>query len=355
MNKFLKITGLITIMVLVTRSLTFFTYVEDTDDTSHQASFNKDYAVYALNLPEDITLAGEYIPFEDPDIFERFDREMHVNTYWQSQTLLFFKRANRYFEIIEPILEQHNIPQDFKYLSLIESGFMNVVSPAGAVGFWQILKRTGQQYGLEVNKEVDQRYDVEKSTHAACKYLNEAYKEFDSWTLAAASYNMGITGVRKQLKRQKATNYFDLTLNSETARYVFRILAVKEVMENPKKYGFNFRKKDLYQPIPTNTVKLDTAVENFGNWAEAQGINYRILKYHNPWLRQEFLTNKSGKTYSIKIPKEGNFWMDKQMMEKDTALLKPVVDTLIIDNPVMDSIDSNNVSDTSKVEVDLSK
>jgi hypothetical protein len=327
MNKFLRITGIVTLMLLGLRSLTFFTYVEDTDDRSHQAAFNDDYAVYALNLPEDITLAGEYVPFEDPDIFERFDREMHVNTYWQSQTLLFFKRANRYFEIVEPILKENNIPEDFKYLSLIESGFMNVVSPAGAVGFWQILKSTGKQYGLEINKEVDERYDVEKSTYAACKYLQEAYQEFGSWTLAAASYNMGISGVKKQLKRQKANNYFDLTLNSETARYVFRILAVKEVMENPKKYGFNFRKKDLYQPIPTYTVELDSSVENFGDWAKQFDINYRILKYHNPWLRQEYLTHNHNKTYLIKIPKEGNYWVDEQMIKKDTLLFQRQIDS----------------------------
>ncbi len=308
------------LIVVAVKSLSFFTYdFSDTDDKGYQEAFNKDYAIYALDLPEDITLAGEYVPFEDPDIYERFDREMLVNTYWQSQTLLFFKRANRYFEIIEPILKEHNVPDDFKYLSLIESGFMNVVSPAGAVGFWQILKSTGREFGLEINDEVDQRYDVEKSTHAACNYLNQAHSEFDSWILAAASYNMGISGVRRQLKRQKANNYFDLTLNSETARYVFRILAIKELMENPKKYGFNFRKKDLYQPIPTKTIMLDTSVSDFGKWANDIGINYRILKYHNPWLRQEYLKNSSGKSYAVKVPKKGHYWIDELLIKQDSA------------------------------------
>lgn len=317
------------LIIIVSRGLSFFTYdYTETDDRSYQAAFNKDYAVYALHLPEDVTLAGEYVPFEDPDIFERFDREMHVNTYWQSQTLLFFKRANRYFEIIEPILKEHNIPEDFKYLSLIESGFMNVVSPAGAVGFWQILKTTGQQYGLEVNKQVDERYNVEKSTHVACKYLNEAYGEFNSWILAAASYNMGISGVRKQLKRQSANNYFDLTLNAETSRYVFRILAIKELMENPKKYGFNFRDKDLYQPIPTKVVILDSTVADFGLWAQEQGINYRILKYHNPWLRQEYLKNPTKKAYEIKIPRQGHYWVDEVLIQKDSANYFPKPDSI---------------------------
>lgn len=320
MTKFLRVFGLLAVIVVAVKSLSFFTYdYTDTDDRSFREAFNKDYAIYALDLPEDITLAGEFIPFEDPDIYERFDREMLVNTYWQSQSLLFFKRANRYFEIIEPILKEHNIPDDFKYLSLIESGFMNVVSPAGAVGFWQILKSTGKQYGLEINDQVDERYDVEKSTHAACKYLNEAYGNFDSWVLAAASYNMGISGVQKQLKRQNANNYFDLTLNSETARYVFRILAIKELMQNPKKYGFNFRKKDLYQPIPTETIILDSSVVDFGIWSKSVGINYRILKYHNPWLRQEYLKNSAGKSYSIKIPKKGHFWIDEMLIKRDSA------------------------------------
>lgn len=343
---------MVAIILVVTSSLTFFSYDEPVlDDSSYMEAFNKDYAVYALQLPEDITLAGEFVPFQDPDIYERFDREMHVNTYWQSQTLLFFKRANRYFEIVEPILKEHNIPDDFKYLSLIESGFMNVVSPAGAVGFWQILKKTGQQYGLEINKEVDERYNVEKSTHAACKYLNEAYGEFKNWTLAAASYNMGITGVRKQLKRQNAKNYFDLTLNSETARYVFRILAIKELMQNPKKYGFNFREKDLYQPIPTTSVIVDTAVSSFGTWAVEHGINYRILKYHNPWLRQEYLNNPSGKAYTIKIPKKGHYWLDEQLISKDSANYVEVIDSIIPES----NLELNPRIDSSSAPIDTIK
>src|SRR5690606_18501972 len=220
-----------------------------------------------LPLPEDLTLAGEEVPFNDPDIYERFDRELHVNTYWQSQTILFFKRVHRYFPIIEPILKEHGIPEDFKYLALIESGLTNVVSPAGATGFWQILESTGKSYGLEINKEIDERYDIEKSTIAAAKYLKEAYEEFGSWTLAAASYNMGIYGVQKQLKRQHATDYYGLTLNAETSRYVFRIIALKEIIENPVKYGFHFREKDLYQTIPTTNIYVDTAIADLGHFA----------------------------------------------------------------------------------------
>tara|TARA_R110002096_G_scaffold135456_2_gene287271 strand:+ start:174840 stop:175901 length:1062 start_codon:yes stop_codon:yes gene_type:complete len=346
MTKFLRIIGLITVLLVLVKSLSFFTYdYTETDDRSFREAFNKDYGIYALDLPEDITLAGEFIPFEDPDIYERFDREMLVNTYWQSQTLLFFKRANRYFEIIEPILKEHNVPDDFKYLSLIESGFMNVVSPAGAVGFWQILKSTGKEYGLEINEQVDERYNVEKSTHAACKYLKEAYAEFNSWILAAASYNMGISGVKRQLERQNANSYFDLTLNSETARYVFRILAIKELMENPKKYGFNFRKKDLYQPIPTQTIKLDSSVTDFGLWAQNVGVNYRILKYHNPWLRQEYLKNSSGKSYFIKIPKKGHYWIDEMLISRDSANHHKSNDSIpVLDNTSESSQDQDSTA-----------
>lgn len=349
MTKFLRVFGLIALIVVVVKSLSFFTYDHsDTDDRSFREAFNKDYAIYALDLPEDITMAGEYVPFEDPDIYERFDREMLVNTYWQSQTLLFFKRANRYFEIIEPILKEHNVPDDFKYLSLIESGFMNVVSPAGAVGFWQILKSTGKEFGLEINDQVDERYNVEKSTHAACKYLNQAHDEFDSWILAAASYNMGISGVRRQLKRQNANNYFDLTLNSETARYVFRILAIKELMQNPKKYGFNFRKKDLYQPVPTKIVRLDSSVSDFGLWSKELGINYRILKYHNPWLRQEYLKNSSGKTYSIAIPKKGHYWIDEVLISKDSANHHKSIDSMkAMETPIPSSMMNDSLANSA--------
>jgi len=319
MNKIFKTVGIIAILVVGLRFLAFFTY-GDTDDKTHQVLFNEDYAIYALNLPQDIGFAGEAVPFNDPDIYERYDRELLVNTYWQSQTLLFFKRSAKYFPVIEPILKKNGIPEDFKYIALIESGLTNIVSPAGAVGFWQIMEHTGKQYGLEITKEVDERYHLEKATQVACDYLNEAYEEFGSWTLAAASYNMGINGVRKQLERQNASNYYGLTLNEETARYVFRIMAVKEIQENPEKYGFRFRKKDLYENIPCNVLKIDSTISNLGSFANELGINYRILKYHNPWLRYEYLPNPTGKNYFIKIPKEGHYeLLDEAEVNDDAA------------------------------------
>ena len=275
---------------------------DENEDKQYVQAFHNSYGIYAVPIPTDINLAGEKPPLNDPDVLERLDREMHVNTYWQSNSLLMFKRASRYFPEIEPILEKYGVPDDFKYLALIESGLTNVVSPSGAVGFWQIMKGTGEDYGLEINSEIDERYNVEKSTEAACKYLLDAKAKFGNWTLAAASYNMGMNGLEKQLERQEATGYYDILLNSETARYVFRIMAVKAIMEDPGQYGFHFREKDLYEPLATKTIVVDSAVSNFAAFARQFNISYKTLKYHNPWLRQSYITNKARTPYQIKIP-----------------------------------------------------
>lgn len=287
----------------------FFIYgIQDApSDENLEAKIINDYNVYALNVPENLDFSGEALPLHDPEVFERMDRELLVNTYWQSNGLLMFKRANKYFPIIEPILEKNGIPDDFKYLAVIESGLTNAVSPAGAKGFWQILKLTARENGLEVNANVDERYNLEKSTEAACKYLLNANKRFGSWTLAAASYNAGIGGISKRLKAQNVNSYYDLLLGEETGRYMFRIIALKEILNSPTKYGFNFRTKDLYKTIPTYKVQVDTAVTDFVKFSERYGINYKILKRHNPWLREAHLNNKSGKVYLIQIPEKGYY------------------------------------------------
>ncbi len=266
-----------------------------------------DYNVYALPLPDNLNFAGEPVPVQNPDIKERMDRELLVNTYWQSNGLLLFKRANKYFPIIEPILKEEGVPEDLKYLAVIESGLTQAVSPARATGFWQILKETGKEYGLEVNDNVDERYHIEKSTRAACKYLKASKERFGSWTLAAAAYNAGNYGVSREMERQNVDGYYDLLLGEETGRYVFRILALKEILSNPGKYGFNFQEKDLYAEVPTYKVSVDTAVSDFTKFAEGFGINYKILKIHNPWLREKHLNNSSRKKYSIDIPEEGYY------------------------------------------------
>lgn len=274
-------------------------------DENFETKLINDYNVYALQVPDDLNFAGEAMPLENPDILERMDRELLVNTYWQSNGLLMFKRAKKYFPIIEPILAKNGVPDDFKYLAVIESGLTNAVSPAGARGVWQIMPATGRENGLEVNKNVDERYNLEKATEVACKYLLEAKAKLGSWTLAAASYNAGKAGVSKRLKEQGVSTYYDLLLGEETGRYLFRIVALKEILSNPKKYGFNFRDKDLYANIPTYKIEVDTAVTDFTQFAQRFGINYKLLKLHNPWLREPHLNNKSRKQYFIEIPKEG--------------------------------------------------
>ena len=266
-----------------------------------------DYNVYALSVPEDLNFAGEPVPLQNPDILERMDRELLVNTYWQSNGLLMFKRAEKYFPIIEPILEKNGVPEDFKYLAVIESGLTNAVSPAGARGVWQIMKATGRENGLEINSNVDERYHLEMATEVACKYLKNAKQQFGSWTLAAAAYNAGKAGVSRRLKEQDVTNYYDLLLGEETGRYLFRIVALKEILNHPKQYGFNFTSRDLYKTIPTYKVEVDTAVTDFTKFAKRFGINYKILKIHNPWLREAKLNNASRKKYYIEIPKEGYY------------------------------------------------
>lgn len=282
-----------------------FSQTEVEADQIYQKYFQKNYKIFSVHLPDELDFAGEAVPLEQFDIRERLDREILVNTYWQSNTLLFHKRAYQWFPVIEPILKREGVPDDFKYLAVIESGLMQVVSPSGAAGFWQILESTAEHYGLEVNKNVDERYNVEKATVAACKYLKEAYEKYNNWTLAAASYNMGMNGLSKQLERQEVNSYYDLYLNSETERYVLRIAAIKELLSHPQQYGFYLRKQDLYPPLKTYEVGVDTAIKDLPVFAKSQGINYKLLKIFNPWLRQTNLENSSRKQYYIKLPEKG--------------------------------------------------
>lgn len=295
-------------------------------DAEFEKNFHEDYRIYSLTMPETVTFCGNRVPTFDTDVRERLDRELLVNTYWQSNTMLFHKRANRWFPIIEPILKKNGVPDDFKYLAVIESGLTNSVSPSGAVGYWQILEATAKQYGLEVNSEVDERYHVEKSTEAACKYLKEAREQFGTWELAAASYNMGMGGVSKQLRRQGASSYYDLILNAETSRYLFRIIAAKLILENPTRYGFHFREKDLYRTDKTYEVNITGPVEDFAQFAVEHNSSYKILKIFNPWLRENSLSNKSGKTYVVHFPKGGYF----NIAAMDPSVLS---DTVLWDAP----------------------
>ncbi|MBE0539138.1 MAG: lytic transglycosylase domain-containing protein [Ignavibacterium sp.] len=298
----LSVTGILFVL-----SNLFFTNSIDSLAAENPAeSFPQDYKIISPKIPQNIYIFGEGVPLENFEVYERVDRELLVNTYWHSATLLAIKRAARWFPVIEPILKQNNIPDDFKYLAVVESNLENVVSPAGATGFWQFIKSASKQYGLEVSDEVDERYDVEKSTIAACKYLQTAYQIFGNWTMAASSYNAGISGIDKWGGLQKTSNYWNLVLGSETSRYVSRIIAIKLIMENPSAYGYELKKEDLYQPLKYKELELKTSVADFADYAASLGINYKTLKLYNPWLRDTVLKNKNGVVYKIKVPEAGS-------------------------------------------------
>lgn len=259
----------------------------------------------AQYFPTAIDFAGEKAPLQIADVRERLDRELLVNANLHSSTILIMKRANRAFPIIEPILKQYGVPDDFKYLAVIESALTNAVSPSGAKGVWQFMPDTAKEKGMEVNEGVDERYHLQKATEAACKYLVAAKQKFGNWTLAAASYNGGMNGVNTKIVEQQVTDYYDLLLTDETSRYVFRILALKEIMKHPELYGFEVDKNEMYDNIPTKTIEVDSSITDLAVFAKKQGINYKILKIHNPWLRDKKLSNPSKKKYVIEIPTSG--------------------------------------------------
>lgn len=256
----------------------------------------------AYDLPTRATFAGEDVPLNIPDVRERLDKEIQINSYLHSNTIFLIKRAGRWLPQMEKILKQYEIPDDFKYLPLIESNLLNVTSPKDAVGYWQILEGSGKEYGMEITREVDERYDPLKATETACKYLRQSYRKFGNWTLVAASYNRGMSGVDKALDNQKVKTYYDLYLNDETSRYVFRIVAIKEIVENPGRYGFKVNPRLIYKEEPLRYVTVDRSIDNLIDFANGQGINYKLLKRHNPWLREDKLTVRKGKVYQIAIP-----------------------------------------------------
>lgn len=265
-------------------------------------------------VPDKVSFAGKDIDLTRYDMYERYERELTTACYMHSTTMLTIKRANRYLPVIVPILKQQSIPLDFIYLAAIESAFNPLAySPAKAAGIWQFMASTARQYGLEVNEDIDERYNVEKATVAACKYLRNAYKKYGSWVNAAAAYNAGTQRITDELDRQGVDEAFDLHLVQETSRYVFRILAIKEVFAAPQAYGFYLTERQLYQPIATRTVEVDTTIVNLATWAKEQGITYKQLKEFNPWLRSRKLPNKSGKKYKILIPlTDDMYYTDKR-------------------------------------------
>lgn len=309
-----KIIFLITLVVLLLGGITAVTlsFAQNsmTSKDSHYKNLDEEFVVFDhidhfthdIELPEKLEFCGEEVPLDLFYVRERLEREILVNSYLHSSTLLLLKRTTRWFPVMEPIMRKQGLPEDFKYLSMIESALTNAVSPAKAVGFWQFLESTGKEYGLEINKEVDMRYNVEKETIAACKYLKDSYDKFGSWTLSAAAFNCGNGRITRTKNEQRVTSYYDMLLPEETQRYIFRILALKVITENPAKYGFQISDEGWYQPLEYKTITVTESISDLVSFAIEHGTNYKMLKYFNPWLRGTTLTISTGNSYKIKIP-----------------------------------------------------
>lgn len=283
------------------------------DETSAQESTPEFSRVYNPSIPLNVSFAGKTISLDREDMYEKYDRELTAMAYTHGNTLLTLKRANKYMPVIIPILKANKVPEDLFYLACIES-YLNptAVSPAKAAGIWQFMAGTAKEYGLEVNDYVDERYNIEKATNAACRYLKNALSRYGNWESVAASYNGGMARVTKELESQMQNSAYDLHLADETMRYIFRLLAMKEIMENPGKYGFNLTADQLYYPAEYETVKVNTAVTDWPTWAKEHGISYQLLREHNPWIRAKSLPNKTGKTYEVKIPTKDSLSRSKQ-------------------------------------------
>ncbi len=282
------------------------------NDDQNERDFRNAYKIYSVPIPSKLDFAGEAVPLEYAFVRENLDREISINTYWASATLTIFKRANRYIPIMEPIFRKYGVPNDLAYVAMIESQLSNVISPAAAVGFWQFTKAAAIENGLEVNDEVDERYNIQKSTEAACKVFRSAYDKFGSWTLAAAAYNAGRTRIVNAVSDQENHNFYHLYLNDETSRYLYRILALKLISKEPQQYGFYLRNKDLQATIPMEKIEIDTPIDNLLTFARKYGASYKTLKDYNPWLRKPKLSNLKKKTYVIEFPKPGYLLYDKQ-------------------------------------------
>lgn len=290
----------IAILVVLATGLTFISS-KDTEKEDQAKKMEKGIQVYPVPLPSELIFAGEATPLNKYGVKERLDRELLVNTYWQSNTMIMLKRSKRVFSVVEPILAKYGIPDDFKYLAVAESGLINVTSPAGAKGIWQFMESSGKSYGLRINSQVDERLHLEKSTEAACLYLKEAYQRFGSWSLAAASYNRGMAGVSRDLAKQLVSDYYDLHLNTETSRYMLRILALKRIFESPIDFGFHIEDKDYYTSENSISIAVEENIENLAEYALSIGTNYHVLKSMNPWIKGNELLINDG-PYTIKAP-----------------------------------------------------
>ena len=311
-------------LALAGEAFIFATRKEESEAV-HQRAIRADYRVYAPSIPDTLSFAGERVPLNQYYVRESLDRELVSNMYYQSNTLFNIKRATRVFPTIERILREQGVPEDMKYLCVIESGLQCVTSPAGAQGWWQFMKTTGQKYGLEVGDDIDMRNHLEASTVAACKYLKDLKRRFGSWTAAAAAYNCGESGLNKRLVAQRQDSYYELLLNQETQRYVYRILALKLIMQHPQDYGFYVRRCDTYPEVPTTEVDLTGQEVDLVDFARDHGTTYKVLRMLNPWLTSSTLKNKAGKTYKVKIPvKKGTEYNTIVKGRHDTTIIESI-------------------------------
>lgn len=305
--------GFVIILIGVTAAITF-SIAQDAGadpDTAFMESLNPDVLVFDrmdqnvhdITLPDTMTFCGESIPLDRFYVRESLEREVLVNSYLHSSTLLMLKRTTRWFPVLKPIMQKNGLPEDFIYLAMIESSLTNAVSPSKAVGFWQFLEGTGKEYKLEINKEVDMRYNQELETVAACKFLKDSYRRWGSWITAAAAYNCGNGRISKTMDEQRVTSYFDMILPNETERYVYRLLAFKLITEDPAKYGFHISDEGWYQPLEYKTITVTESIPDLVEFAISHGTNLKMLKYYNPWLRSTSLTISEGNSYKIKLPK----------------------------------------------------
>ena len=324
MKKISIIALILASMAIAGEAFIFATRKEHSDEL-HAKAIRAGYHVYAPPIPDTLTLAGERVPMNLYYVRESLDRELVSNMYYQSNMLFCIKRATRVFPTIERILKEEGVPLDMKYLCVIESNLQNATSPAGAQGYWQFMKSTGQKYGLEINDEVDQRNDLEASTRAACRFLKDLRRRLGGWAEAAAAYNCGEAGLGKRLDKQQQKSYYDLYLNRETQRYVYRILAVKLIMQHPQDYGFHVRRCDTYPELPYSEVKLTGQNVDLCQFAIDNGTSYKMLREMNPWLITDTLKNKSGKTYTVRIPtKKGTEYNSIVKGKHDTEVIESI-------------------------------
>ncbi len=315
--------SLLPVLLLVGLLVGFFTdkssnaLASKSDTTSVSTKIPKPEFYYNFNPADSLYIFGERVPLEDAEVFERFERDFLINVNDRVQIMLYLKRAGRFFPYIEAKLAEAGLPDDFKYLAVAESKLMDLRSPAGAAGIWQIMPATGREYGLIVNNDVDERYNFELATDVAIKYLLQAYKRFKNWSIVAASYNMGMGGVSGEMLQQQTNNYYDLWLNRETARYVFRIAAIKECMHNPAKYGYE--STALYRPIETRSVLVTTPISNLAQWAVEQGTTYKMVKYLNPWIRGKSLPQPPSRGFKVLLPKNNGTIPTSDYLDFSTA------------------------------------